>query len=121
MNKKLHGLGGRIWPFAAIRSVRNRPSAFVQKAAVELVQISTSLIAASGQKWSVIWWHIVRQWVLSFPFPLRFLFASRPEIMGRVLGIVYRVLSTHLIRKAGLRTRPPEPAPSHLSSASAAH
>jgi hypothetical protein len=43
----------------------------------------------------------MRQWVLSFPFPLRFLFASRPEIMGRVLGIVYRVLSTHLTRMAG--------------------
>jgi hypothetical protein len=28
----------------------------------------------------------VRQWVLRFPFQLRFLFASRPEIMGRVLG-----------------------------------
>ena len=36
----------------------------------------------------------MRQWVLSFPYALRFLFASRPEIMGRVLGIVYRVLST---------------------------
>jgi hypothetical protein len=43
----------------------------------------------------------MRQWVLSFQLPLRFLFASRPEIMGRVLGIIYRVLSTHLIRKAG--------------------
>lgn len=43
----------------------------------------------------------MRQWVLSFPFPLCFLFASRPEIMGRVHGIIYRVLSTHLIRKAG--------------------
>ncbi|MEA2078746.1 MAG: IS91 family transposase [Pseudomonadota bacterium] len=43
----------------------------------------------------------MRQWVLSFPFPLRFLFASRPAIMGKVLGIVYRVLSTHLIHKAG--------------------
>lgn len=43
----------------------------------------------------------VRQWVLSFPFPLRFLFASRPEIMGQVLGIVYRVIATHLIKKAG--------------------
>jgi len=42
----------------------------------------------------------VRQWVLSFPFQLRFLFASRPEIMGRVLGIVYRVIATHLIKKA---------------------
>ena len=30
----------------------------------------------------------LRQWVLSFPYPLRFLFASRPAVMGRVLGIV---------------------------------
>ncbi len=43
----------------------------------------------------------MRQWVLSFPFPLRFLFASRPEIMGRVLGIVYGVIATHLIKQAG--------------------
>ena len=28
--------------------------------------------------------------VLSFPFQLRFLFASRPELMGKVLGIDYR-------------------------------
>jgi len=41
----------------------------------------------------------MRQWVLSFPFPLRFLFASRPEIMGRVLGIVYRVIATQLVKK----------------------
>jgi hypothetical protein len=43
----------------------------------------------------------VRQWVLSFPFQLRFLFASRPLITGQVLGIVYRVISMHLVRKAG--------------------
>ena len=43
----------------------------------------------------------MRQWVLSFPFQLRFLFASYPELMGQVLGIVYRTLSTHLIKKAG--------------------
>jgi len=43
----------------------------------------------------------VRRWVLSFPFQLRFLFASRPEIMGRVLGIVYRVIVTHLVKKTG--------------------
>ena len=43
----------------------------------------------------------IRQWVLSFPFQLRFLFASHPWIMGRVLGIVYRVIATHLIKKAG--------------------
>jgi len=37
----------------------------------------------------------------SFPFPLRYLFASHPAIMGRVLGIVYRAIATHLIHKAG--------------------
>ena len=42
----------------------------------------------------------VRQWVLSVPYPLRFLFANRPEVMGRVLGIVYRCIATHLIKKA---------------------
>jgi hypothetical protein len=43
----------------------------------------------------------IRQWVLSFPFQLRFLFASRPELMDRVLGIVYRAISSHLIKKSG--------------------
>ena len=43
----------------------------------------------------------VRQWVLSVPYPLRFLFASRPDVMGRVLGIVYRCIATQLIKKAG--------------------
>ena len=43
----------------------------------------------------------MRQWVLSFPYPLRFLFASQPAIMSQVLGIVYRVIATHLIKKAG--------------------
>jgi len=33
--------------------------------------------------------------------PIRFLFASRPLITGQVLGIVYRVISTHLVKKAG--------------------
>lgn len=44
----------------------------------------------------------IRLRVLSFPFQLRYLFASRLEIMGRMLGIVYRVIATHLIKKAGL-------------------
>jgi hypothetical protein len=39
--------------------------------------------------------------VLSFPFQLRFPFVSRPEIMGRVLGMVYRVVATHSVKKAG--------------------
>ncbi len=43
----------------------------------------------------------VRQWVLSFPFLLRFLFASHPVITGQVLGIVNRVITMHLVRKAG--------------------
>jgi len=30
----------------------------------------------------------LRQWVISFPFPLRFLFAAHPQAMGKVLGIV---------------------------------
>jgi hypothetical protein len=42
-----------------------------------------------------------RQWVLSFPYPLRFLFATQPAIMGQVLGIVYRVIATYLIKKTG--------------------
>jgi len=36
----------------------------------------------------------IRQWLLSVLFPLRFLFASRPDVMGRVLGIVYRAWSS---------------------------
>jgi hypothetical protein len=43
----------------------------------------------------------MRQWVLSFPFQLRFLFASNPAVMGQVLRIVYRVIATQLIKKAG--------------------
>jgi hypothetical protein len=44
----------------------------------------------------------MRQWVLSFPFPLRFLFASNPKAMSGVLGIVYRAIATHLAHKAGI-------------------
>jgi hypothetical protein len=43
----------------------------------------------------------MRQWVLSVPFQLRFLFASQPVIMGKALGIVYRAISTHITKKAG--------------------
>ncbi len=45
----------------------------------------------------------VRQWVLSVPFPLRYLFATDPVAMGAVLGIAYRAIAAHLARKAGLR------------------
>jgi hypothetical protein len=43
----------------------------------------------------------IRQWVLSFPYPLRFLLANSPQVMSKVLGIVNRVISTHLVKKAG--------------------
>ena len=43
----------------------------------------------------------MRQWVLSVPFQLRFLFASQPAIMGKALGIVYRAISTHITKQAG--------------------
>jgi len=33
--------------------------------------------------------------------PIRFLLASRPAIIGQALGVVYRVIYTHLVKKAG--------------------
>ena len=47
----------------------------------------------------------VRQWVTSFPFPLRCLFAAHPQAMGKVLSIVYRAIPTYLIHKAGLQLK----------------
>jgi len=44
----------------------------------------------------------VRQWVLSVPVPLRFLFASKPEAIGPVLGIVHRVILGWLADQAGV-------------------
>ena len=43
----------------------------------------------------------MRQWVLSFPFHLRLLFARQPLVMSKVLAIVYRTISTFLIKKSG--------------------
>ena len=45
----------------------------------------------------------VRQWVLSFPIPLRLLFASHPQLLSPVLQIVHRVISTFLIQQAELQ------------------
>ena len=36
----------------------------------------------------------LRQWVLSFPFPLRLLFAKDSQTMGLVLNLVHRTIST---------------------------
>ena len=51
----------------------------------------------------VIPWVPVQQWVLSFPIPLRLLFAAHPELLTPVLQIVHRVISTFLIKQAGLQ------------------
>ncbi len=44
----------------------------------------------------------VRQWVLSFPIPLRILFAARPELLTPVLRIIHRVIAGYLLKRAGL-------------------
>jgi hypothetical protein len=54
----------------------------------------------------------LRQWVLSVPFQIRFMFACHPQIMGKALGNVYRTIATHLIHSAGFATTLPAPGPS---------
>jgi hypothetical protein len=44
----------------------------------------------------------MRQWVLSLPFALRFLLARDPEVLMRVLGIVYRAIAAYILKKARL-------------------
>jgi ribosomal protein S27E len=44
----------------------------------------------------------IRQWVLSLPFALRFLLATDPDVLTRVLGIVYRTISAYIFEKARL-------------------
>ena len=44
----------------------------------------------------------VRQWVLSVPFPLRWLFASKPDAIGPLLAIVQRVIGGWLADQAGI-------------------
>ncbi len=43
----------------------------------------------------------VRQWVVSFPIPLRHLFATQPHLLP-VLQVIHRALSTFVIHQAGL-------------------
>ena len=45
----------------------------------------------------------MRQWVLSLPIPLRLLLAAQPELITPVLQVVQRVLSRHLLERAGLK------------------
>ncbi len=44
----------------------------------------------------------VRQWVLSFPWPLRLLFARQPSTLSRCLAVIIRAIETNLIHRAGL-------------------
>ena len=45
----------------------------------------------------------VRQWVLSFPIPLRIVFAAHPELLTPVLRIIHRVITRFLLKQAGLK------------------
>ena len=45
----------------------------------------------------------VRQWILSLPYPLRFLLANHPEVMSGVLRIVCRCIATHQVRKTDIK------------------
>jgi len=44
----------------------------------------------------------VRQWVLTFPFPLRFLLAVNPKAFTELLAVVQRAISTFLLHHADL-------------------
>lgn len=44
----------------------------------------------------------IRQWVMSFPIPIRLILAIKPEVMGKVLNIVNQCISKYYRRKAGL-------------------
>jgi len=45
----------------------------------------------------------VRQWVLSFPIPLRILLAAHPDLLSPLLQCVHRVIATFLIKQSGLQ------------------
>jgi hypothetical protein len=45
----------------------------------------------------------VRQWVLSFPIPLRSLFAVHPELLAPILQIIHRAIATFLIDQIGIQ------------------
>ncbi len=45
----------------------------------------------------------VRQWVLSFPIPLRILFAAHPQLLTPVLQIIHRVITRFLLKQAGVK------------------
>ena len=48
----------------------------------------------------------VRQWVVSFPIPLRILFAAHPDLLSPLLQCIHRVIATFLIKQSGLQRAP---------------
>ena len=44
----------------------------------------------------------VRQWVRSFPWPLRLLFARQPDTLSRCLAVIIRAIETDVIHRDGL-------------------
>lgn len=44
----------------------------------------------------------IRQWVFTLPFELRFLLASHPRMLGKVLAVVNRAISAFIVRHSGL-------------------
>lgn len=45
----------------------------------------------------------VRQWVISLPIPLRYLFTAHPHLLSPVLQVINRAISTFIIKQAGLK------------------
>ena len=45
----------------------------------------------------------VRQCVLSFPIPLRMLFAAHPDLLSPVLQCIHRIIATFPIKQSGLQ------------------
>ena len=45
----------------------------------------------------------VRQWVSSFPIPLRNPFAIHPELFAPILQIIHRAIATFLIEQADIK------------------
>lgn len=45
----------------------------------------------------------VSQWVLSFPIPLRILFAAQPQLLAPLLQVIHRIIASFLIKQAGLK------------------
>jgi ribosomal protein S27E len=47
----------------------------------------------------------IRQWVLSLPIPLRLLLARNPNELSKVMQIIHRAISTHIVNKAGFTNK----------------